>query len=119
MLEKSRTPWRASRSFELFWCPTVVAVMKICRSLLTGEAHVDVGVMTSTALLVLDLRESAAAPIELALVLGTLLLCGDCPSPVRSGGVGTAEVDVSIGGGARLFNRCCACGGGGGGGTVV
>ena len=81
-------------------------------------AHVEVGVMTSTALLVLDLRESAAAPIELALVLGTLLLCGDCPSPVRSGGVGTAEADVSIGGGARLFNRCCACGGGGGG-TVV
>ena len=63
--------------------------------------------MTSTALLVLDLRELAVAPTELASVLGTLLLCGDWPSPVRSGGVGRADADVSIGGGARPFKRCC------------
>ena len=69
--------------------------------------------MTSTALLVLDLRDSAAPPTKLALVLGTLLLCGDWPSPVKSGGVGTPEADVSIGGGARPFNRGCGCEGGG------
>lgn len=55
----------------------LVATTTTRRSVMTREAHVDVGVMTSTALLVLDLRESAAAPTELALVLGTLLLCGD------------------------------------------
>lgn len=63
--------------------------------------------MTSTVLLVLDFRESAGPPIELALVLGTLLLCGDCPSPVSRGGVGAAEAEVSMGGGTMLFGRCC------------
>lgn len=62
--------------------------------------------MTSTALLVLDLREFAAPPIELALVLGMLLLCGDWPSPVSRGGVGAADAEVSIGGGTRLVGRC-------------
>lgn len=54
----------------------------------------------------LDLREPVTPPIELALVLGTLKLCGDCPSPVRRGGVGTTEADVSIGGGTALLVRC-------------
>lgn len=63
--------------------------------------------MTSTALLVLDFRDSAGPPTKLALVLGTLLLCGDCPSPVRRGGVGAAEADVSMGGGTMLWGRCC------------
>lgn len=68
--------------------------------------------MTSTVLLVLDLRESAGPLIELALVLGILLLCGDWPSPVRSGGVGAADAEVSIGGGKRFVCRDCGCGGG-------
>lgn len=38
--------------------------------------YVEVGVMTSTVLLVLDFLEPAL-PTELASVLGTLLLCGD------------------------------------------
>lgn len=69
------------------------------------ENHVDVGVMTTTMLLLLDLRESAGPPTELALVLGMLLLWGDWPSPVRRGGVGAAEVEISSGGGTRLFGR--------------
>ena len=67
--------------------------------------------MTSIALLALDLREPVGPPTELALVLGTLLLCGDWPSPVKSGGDGAAEVEVSIGGGITEFERvpidCC------------
>lgn len=62
------------------------------------QPYVDVGVMTSTVLLALDLRESAGPPIELALVLGTELLWGDCASPVRRGGV--AAADVLMGGGS-------------------
>ena len=65
--------------------------------------------MTSIVLLVLDLREFDGPPTELTLVLGTLLLCGDWQSPVSKGGVGAADAEVSIGGGTRLFGRCCGC----------
>lgn len=74
--------------------------------------HVEVGVMTSTVLLVLDLRDPAGPPIQLALVLGMLLLWGDWPSPVRRGGVGAAEAEVSIGGGTGLVDRGRGCAGG-------
>lgn len=59
--------------------------------------YVEVGVKTSTALPVLDLRVSTAPLIELALVLGRELLCGDCPSPMTRGGVGAAEVSIGVG----------------------
>lgn len=66
--------------------------------------HVDVGVIISMVLLVLDLRESTMPLIELALVLGRELLCGDCASPAKSGGVGAAEL---IGrGNEELFDSC-------------
>lgn len=68
--------------------------------------------MTSTVLLVLDLREPANPPVQLALVLGMLLLCGDWPSPVRRGGVGAAEAEVSIGAGTRCVGRAWGCAGG-------
>ena len=41
------------------------------------EDYVEVGVMTPTALLPLDLREPSVSSTELRWVLGTELLCGD------------------------------------------
>lgn len=59
--------------------------------------YVEVEVKTSRALPALDLQLSTAPLMELALVLGRELLCGDCPSPVMSGGVGAAEVLIGVG----------------------
>lgn len=60
--------------------------------------HVEVGVITSRVLLALDFRDPASPSRELALVLGKELLCGDCASQVKRGGVGAA--DVLMGGGS-------------------
>ncbi len=58
--------------------------------------------MSSSVLLVLDVREPAKPSMELTSVLGTELLWGDCASPAKRAGVFAA--DVSIGGGsAWLF----------------
>lgn len=59
--------------------------------------YVEVEVKTSTPFPALDLQVSTAPLMELALVLGRELLCGDCPSPVMSGGVGAAEVLIGVG----------------------
>lgn len=66
--------------------------------------HVDVGVITSTALLALDLRESSAPLMELALVLGRELLCGDCALPAKRGGGGVGTVDSIDRGKGALFD---------------
>lgn len=70
--------------------------------------HVEVGVITSRVLLALDFREPGMPSRELALVLGREILCGDCASPVKSGGVGAA--DVSMGGGSEGLLWICRSG---------
>lgn len=49
---------------------------------------------TPTTLLPLDFLESFVATTDPPCVLGCELLCGDWPSPVSRGGVGTAEVSI-------------------------
>lgn len=69
------------------------------------KVHVEVGVMTPTSLLPLDLRDSSGPLTELAWVLGNELLWGDCAASVSGGGVGAAEVS-NMGGGKPLGVNC-------------
>ena len=59
-------------------------------------ASLDVGVKTSTSLLVLDLREPTGPPADPGWVLGKDAVCGDGALPDVKGGVGAAEF---VGGG--------------------
>lgn len=70
--------------------------------------HVEVGVITSRVLLALDFREPARPSMELVFVLGRELLCGDCVSLGKRGGVGAA--DVSMGGGSAGLLWTCNSG---------
>lgn len=67
--------------------------------------HVEASVMTSRVLLALDLREPTKPSVQLALVLGREMLCGDCASLIKGGGVGAA--DVSMGGGGEGLLWAC------------
>ena len=69
------------------------------------ENHVEVGVMNPTSLLPLDLRESSGPLTELAWVLESELLWGECATSVIDGGLGAAA--VSIMGGGRLLGVNC------------
>ena len=84
----------------------MVYIVKTVHFILRGSSssliivYVEVGVSTPTTLLPLDLRDAVGPSTELACVLGSDTLCGDCAAPVERGGVGPTEVSM-FGGGIR------------------